>query len=155
MQNETNVYDYIVILRRVGGYQRGNQRAVNWKRTDNEMTIKDTSTNNDIFNITQKTGAPEWQAFSSPIVAELGWPNLKYGFIWNTQGNIFVCEGYWPITVCLVCDLLYCTNKTVIKNHCNKQIKCLKGHYLPNRNFLLLINTIRYDWCLNKTCFCN
>ena len=60
MQNDTNVYDYIVILRRVGGYQRGNQRAVNWKRTDNEITKKDTNTNNDIFNITQKTGAPEW-----------------------------------------------------------------------------------------------
>jgi hypothetical protein len=24
-----------------------------------------------------------------------------------------------------------------------------------NRKFLLPIKTIRYDWCLNKTCFCN
>jgi hypothetical protein len=31
----------------------------------------------------------------------------------------------------------------------------LKGHYLPNRKFLLPVKTIRYDWCLNKTCFCN
>jgi hypothetical protein len=39
-QNDTNVYDYIVILRKVWGYQNGNQRAGNWKRTDNEMAKK-------------------------------------------------------------------------------------------------------------------
>jgi hypothetical protein len=35
--------------------------------------------------------------------------------------------------------------------YCNR----LKGHYLPNRKFLLPVKTIRYDWCLYKTCFCN
>jgi hypothetical protein len=57
-------------------------------------------------------------------------------------------SGSGGINIISVCIDTFSSNIVGILYH-------LKGHYLPNRKFLLPIKTIRYDWCLNKTCFCN
>ena len=57
-------------------------------------------------------------------------------------------SGSGGINIISVCIDTFSSNIVGILYH-------LKGHYLPNRKFLLPIKTIRYDWCLYKTCFCN
>ena len=76
--------------------------------------------------------------------------NIKYMFSWYLL-------WVWKMML-----LLYCSYKLWTSTYFRfgslmfiHFIFLLKGHYLPNPKFLLPVKTIRYDWCLTKTCFCN